>query len=322
MSSALSLLPDFSRRQALRTFALAAGAATLPRFLLGQAPPTATWPAGPTPPPINSSPLGERFSLVTGAGGNIAVLSGDDGTMLVDCGVPGAILGLIGAVAKLASAPTSLLINTHWHYDHTGGNEQLAKNGARIIAHENCRKRLSTDQFIEFMDMKAPAVPRIAWPAATFRTEMQLHVNGEDIRLTAVPPAHTDNDVIVQFSNANVLHLGDLYFNGFYPFIDYSSGGWVGGLVPAIKTALAMTDAKTCIIPGHGPMATPEDLKGYLLFLETVNDRLAKLKQQGNTVDEAVAAAPTKDFDEKLGKGFLGPEKFVRCTYAGLLKHG
>lgn len=316
---------SLSRREALRSIAFLAASTAAPSFLLAQSPkPSSTpAPAAATPaPPIASMPLSDRLSIITGAGGNIAVLTGDDATMLVDCGVPGAIVGLVGEVGKLSKTPASLVVNTHWHYDHTGGNEALAKNGARIIAQDNCRQRLSTDQFVEFLDMKVPASPRAALPVATFAREMKLFVNGEDLKLTAVPPAHTDNDVIVQFTNANVLHLGDLYFNGMYPFIDYSSGGWIGGLVPAIKNALTMTDAKTKIIPGHGPMATPEDLKSYLNFLETVNDRLAKLMQQGKTVEEAVAAAPTKDFDEKLGKAFLSPEKFVRCTYTGVLKHG
>lgn len=321
------LASTISRREALRSLTFLAASAAIPQVLLAQKAAPAPSPApsaapAATPPPIQSFGVGDRLSVVTGAGGNIAVLTGDDGTVLIDCGVPGAIVGVVGEVGRLAKAPPSVVVNTHWHYDHTGGNEALAKNGARIIAQENCRKRLSTDQFIEFMDMKSPAVPRIAWPVATFQKEMSLHLNGEDLRLTAVPPAHTDNDVIVQFSNANVLHLGDLYFNGFYPFIDYSSSGWIGGLVPAIKTAVAMTSSTTKIIPGHGPMATPDDLRSYLGFLETVSDRLIKMRQQGKTVDEAVAAAPTKDFDEKLGQGFLSPEKFVKCTYLGVLKHG
>jgi glyoxylase-like metal-dependent hydrolase (beta-lactamase superfamily II) len=314
---------SFSRREAIRSLALLAAGAAAPRFLFAQKPAASPAPSpSATPPPVASRNLADRLSLITGAGGNIAVLTGDDGTLLIDCGVPAAIMGLIGEVAKVAPTPASIVVNTHWHFDHTGGNEQLAKNGARIIAHDNCRKRLATDQYMEFMDRKVPASPHIALPVATFDREMQLHVNGEDLKLTAVPPAHTDNDIIIQFPNANVLHVGDLYFNGFYPFIDYSSGGWIGGMAAAIKTASGMVDAKTKIIPGHGPMAMPDDMKFYLTFLETMNDRLGKMKQQGKSVDEAIAAAPTKDFDEKLGGGFLKPDMFVKCTYTGLLKHG
>ena len=321
MPSAHSHFPSISRREALRSIAFLAASTAAPRFLLAQKAAPAPPPSAATPPPIASINLVDRLSVITGAGGNIAVLTGDDGTLLVDCGVPGAIVGVVGEVGKLAKTPASVVVNTHWHFDHTGGNEQLAKNGARIVAQDNCRKRLSTDQYMEFMDRKVPASPHIALPVATFSSEMQLHLNGEDLRLTAVPPAHTDNDVIVHFPNANVLHCGDLYFNGFYPFIDYSSGGWIGGMAAGIKAASAMTDAKTKIIPGHGPMASQDDLKVYLTFLETMNERLTKMKQQGKTIDEVIAAKPTKDYDDKLGGGFLKPDMFVRCTYTGLLKH-
>ena len=172
-------------------------------------------------------------------------------------------------------------MNTHWHYDHAGGNEVLAKAGAHITAHANCRKRLSTDQFLEAFDRKMPAAPASAWPRTTFTSETKLHLNGEEIRLVPVPPAHTDGDVIVRFEKADVIHGGDLFFNGSYPFIDYSSGGWLGGMVAAIKTLSEMTTPKSRIIPGHGPLATPDDLRGYLAFLETMLERFTKLKNEG-----------------------------------------
>jgi cyclase len=324
MPTTTSCFPSISRREALRSLAFLAVSAATPHLLLAQkaAPaPSPTAAPSATPPPIASLNLADRLSIITGAGGNIAVLTGDDGTLLVDCGVPAAIVGVVGEVGKLAKTPASVVINTHWHFDHTGGNEQLAKNGARIIAQENCRKRMSTDQVIEFMDIKIPASPRAAWPTVSFAKDIRLNVNGDELHLVGVPPAHTDNDVIVHFTNANVLHAGDLYFNGFYPFIDYSSGGWIGGMAAAVKTASTMVDAKTKIIPGHGPMAGQDDFKFYLGFLEAMNERLTKLKQEGKTVDEAIAAKPTKDFDEKLGSGFLKPDMFVKCTYTGLLKH-
>jgi cyclase len=325
MQPVASHYSSVSRREALRSLALLAASTAAPSFLLAQkaAPaPSPTAVPSATPPPISSMNLADRLSLITGAGGNIAVLTGDDGSLLIDCGVPAAIVGVVGEVGKLAKTPASVVVNTHWHFDHTGGNEQLAKNGARIVAQENCRKRLASDQVIETYDMKIPASPRAAWPTTTFASEIRLYINGEELHLIGVAPAHTDNDVIVHFPNINVLHAGDLFFNGFYPFIDYSSGGWIGGMTAATKSAVALTDAKTKIIPGHGPMATQDDLKAYLAFLETMNERLVKLKQQGKTVEEAIAAAPTKDYDEKLGKGFLKPDVFVKCAYTGLLKHG
>ena len=315
---------DITRREALRTLAFTLGAAGLPVSLgvLGSgaraATPSPT--ASPTPPPVISNSLGGKLSWVSGLGGNIAVLGGDDGVLAVDSGLAQRSDAMMAELAK--TGRVTHLVNTHWHYDHAGGNEVLAKGGAHVIAHENCRKRLSADQFNEPFNMKMPAMTPTAWPRATFTSETKLHLNGDDIRLVPVPPAHTDGDVIVHFEKADVIHCGDLYFNGGYPFIDYSSAGWLGGMVEAIRTASAMTTPKTRVIPGHGLLATPEDLRGYLAFLETMLERFTKLKNEGKTVDEVVALAPAKEFDEKLGKGFMKPEPFVRITYTGLLKHG
>jgi glyoxylase-like metal-dependent hydrolase (beta-lactamase superfamily II) len=267
-----------------------------------------------------SASLGDKFSLLTGAGGNIAVLGGDDGVLVIDSGLPNVATRTAAEIAK--SGRVATLVNTHWHYDHAGGNETLAQAGARIIAHDNCRKRLSTDQFIEALDRKMPAMSPTAWPRMTFTSQTTLHLNGDEIRLVPVPPAHTDGDVIVRFEKADVIHAGDLFFNGGYPFIDYSSGGWIGGMAAAIRTLSQMMSAKTRVIPGHGPLATPEDLRSYLAFLETMLERFTKLKNEGKTVDEVLAAAPAREFDEKLGKGFMKPDQFVRITYTGLLKHG
>ena len=308
----------FTRREALRTVALSLGAAALPAALTRAASPTRSASPSATPAPVISTSLGDKLNLISGLGGNIAVLAGDDGSLVVDSGLPNRVAQTEAEVSK--TGPLALLVNTHWHFDHTGANEALAKAGARIVAHENCRKRLSTDQYNEPFDRKLPAAPPAALPVMTFTTPTTLHLNGEEIRLVPVPPAHTDTDVIVHFQKADLIHTGDLYFNGGYPFIDYSSAGRLDGLVDAIRKVSAMAGAKTRIIPGHGPLATPEDLKGYLAFLETMLERFSKLKAEGKTVDEVVAAAPAKDFDEKLGKGFMKPEQFVRITYTGLLK--
>jgi len=314
----------FTRREALRTVALALGATALPGAFGFLSP--AAWAASPsssaTPsmPPLVSTSLGGKFSWISGLGGNIAVLGGDDGVLAIDSGLPNLVETTASEIAK--SGKVTQLVNTHWHYDHVGGNEALAKAGAHITAHANCRKRVSTDQYNEPFDRKMPAAPAAAWPRTTFISETTLYLNGETIGLVPVPPAHTDGDVIVRFEKADVIHAGDLYFNGSYPFIDYSSNGWLGGMVAAIKTLSAMTTSKTRIIPGHGPLATPEELRSYHAFLETMLDRLTKLKNEGKSVDEVVAAAPAKEFDEKLGGGFMKPEQFVRIAYTGLLKHG
>jgi cyclase len=267
---------------------------------------------------VVSTSVGDKLDLISGLGGNIAVLAGPDGAFVVDSGLADRVAKTQGELGK--AAPLALLVNTHWHFDHTGGNESIARAGARIIAHENCRQRLATDQYAEAFDRKIPASPPAALPVITIKDPTTLHLNREEIRLLPVPPAHTDGDVIVHFQNADVIHTGDLYFNGGYPFIDYSSRGVLGGLVTVIRDLAAIAGAKTRIIPGHGPLATRDDLKNYLAFLETMLERFGKLKAEGKSVDEVVAAAPTQDFDEKLGRGFLKPEQFVRITYTGMLR--
>ena len=316
MTTSSSAAPSLTRREACRTFTFAIGAAAFPSVLC-----RARLSAQTTqPPPITSIALVRNLSVITGAGGNIALLAGDDGSLVIDSGLADLATGTAAEIAK--AGPVALLVNTHWHFDHAGGNERLARAGARIVASENCRTRLATEQTLEaFGQRKFPPAPPIARPVVTFTHETALHLNGERTRLVPVAPAHTDGDVLVRFENANVVHMGDLYFNGFYPFIDYSSGGWIGGMVAAAKLALTLTDSATRIIPGHGPLATQEDLKGYLTFLETAHERLANLKAAGKTADEAVAAAPFKDFDAKLGGGFLKPEQFARTAYEGLLRH-
>ena len=309
--------PALTRRNILRTLALSVGAVSLPGWLVERS----LFAADPAAPPaFLSTPVGEGLTLITGAVCNILVLNGEDGGVVIDSGIPDAAAATASQIAQVAPK-LNLLVNTHWHFDHAGGNEKLARAGARIIAHENCRKRLSTEQYNEFFDRKMPPSPHEALPVMTFTDETQLHLNGEDFRLIPVPPAHTDGDVIVRLDKANVVHMGDLYFQGMFPFIDFSSGGWIGGMVEGVKRGLPLTDAKTTIIPGHGPLGTQEDLKTYLHFLETVFERFAKLKSAGKSVDEAVAAAPTKEFDEALGGSFFKPEQFVRFAYAGLLKH-
>ena len=319
----MSAIPPlhYSRRAVLRTLALTLGATALPALsprrssLLAATSPTPT----PTATPIASSSLGANMSLVTGAGGNIVRLGGDDGALVIDSGIPNAAANVLTELTK--EGPIALLVNTHWHFDHAGGNEALAKSGARIIATDNCRKRLATEQYVEAVKVRTPPSPAAALPLVTFSSETALHLNGDDIRLVPVAPAHTDGDVIVRFEKADVIHGGDLFFHGHYPFVDYSSGGWLGGMVDAVKRIAELAGPKTRIVPGHGRIATLEELRNHLSFLETMFERFSKFKAEGKTVEEVLAAAPTKEFDETLGKGFMKPEPFVRIAYTSLLKH-
>jgi cyclase len=313
----LSGTSALTRRGALRTLALSVGAVGLPGWLAGQRLSAADTAA---PPAFAATAIGEGLTLITGAVSNILVLNGEDGGLVIDSGIPDAAAATASQIVQVAPK-LSVLVNTHWHFDHVGGNERLARAGARIVAHENCRKRMASEQFNEFFDRKTPPSPAAALPIMTFTSETQLHLNGEDLRLVPVPPAHTDGDILVRLEKANVVHMGDVYFQGMYPYIDYSSGGWIGGMVEGVKRGLPLTDAKTKIIPGHGPVGTQEDLKSYLAILETIHERFAKLKAQGKSVEEAIAAAPTKEFDDKLGGGYFKAEQFIRFAYTGLLKH-
>ena len=213
------------------------------------------------------------------------------------------------------------VLNTHWHFDHPGGNEFFGQHGARIIAQDNVRTRMGQDQFIEAFGFTFPPSPAAALPALTFPETLTVHHGAETIRLQHVAPAHTDGDVLMHFAQANVLHTGDLFFNGFYPFIDYSSRGWIGGMVAAADQALAMCDGRTRIIPGHGPLAAPADLKAARDMLATVQGRVEALLDAGKNLDEIVAAALTRDLDERWGKGFFTGELFTRNATAGILRH-
>ena len=263
----------------------------------------------------------DNLSVISGDGGNIGLLTGADGALVVDTGFKAQSDALMRAIKDAAAAPVQMVVNTHWHADHTDGNEPLGRAGARILAHTNTRKRLSSDQVVEFLNMKSPASPKPALPVVVFDTEMTLFWNEEEIHLTHVPDAHTDTDIVLHFKNANVVHAGDLLFNGFYPFIDYSSKGWIGGMVKGADRILAMTDDRTKIIPGHGPMATRANVKEFRDMLATVQARVEKAIRAGKSADEVVAAKPTADLDAKWGKGFLDPDKFTRLVYLTITRH-
>lgn len=266
--------------------------------------------------------LAENISLLAGVGGNIAVLIGKEGTLQIDAGNPGTTPSVLKAIKELTDQPVSTLINTHWHGDHTGGNGDMAKAGSRIFAHDNVRKRLGSDQFMEAFNRKIPASPEIALPILTFETKMTLHHNGEELRLLYAPPAHTDGDILIHFAKANVLHTGDLFFNGMYPFIDSSTGGWIGGMVKAADLILSVADDKTKIIPGHGPLGNKKQFKEYRDMLAQVHERITPLVKSGKSPDEAVALKPLADLDEKWGKGFMKPEGFIKIVHGGIKKYG
>jgi glyoxylase-like metal-dependent hydrolase (beta-lactamase superfamily II) len=269
---------------------------------------------------ITVEKLSEGVYMLVGAGGNIGLSVGDDATFIVDDQFAPLTDKIVAAIGTVSKTPVKFVVNTHWHGDHTGGNENFGKAGAVIIAHDNVRKRLSTEQFTEAFNQTTPASPKAALPVVTFAESVTLHLNGDSVRVVHLPPAHTDGDAIIHFTKANVLHTGDLFFNGGYPFVDVSSGGHVNGIIDAADTVLAMGDDQTKIIPGHGPLADKAALKRFRDVVATVRDRVAALVKEGRSLDEVKAAQPSREFDAQWGGGFVKGEQFVELVYASLTR--
>lgn len=267
---------------------------------------------------LKTEKLQDRVYVITGSGGNVAVLDGPDGKVMVDSGFGTSEKQFRAALADIGSEPLRLLINTHWHFDHTDGNEWLHKAGATIVAHENTRLRLSTTQDIAAYHLHFDPSPAGALPQQTFLEQNKLYLNGEILALEHYRPAHTDSDIFVHFQHANVFHAGDIFFSGRYPMIDRSSGGSIAGMIAAADRTLSIVDTSTRIIPGHGSMTDRQGLHEYRDMLAEAQSRIAKLKQQGKTLDEVVAAKPTADLDAKWGKVGMAPDFFVTLVYTTL----
>jgi cyclase len=257
--------------------------------------------------------------MLTGAGGNIGVSAGKDGVLLIDASYAPLSEKIKAAIGTFSSKPISFVVTTHWHQDHTTGNENFAREGAIMVAHENVRKRIGSEQFVEFFNRKIPPMPESALPIITFSRDISFHLNEDDILIFHIAPAHTDGDAIIHFRRSGVIHTGDLYFNGLYPFIDLSAGGSVDGVITAIKQIIDLCDSNTKVIPGHGPLSDKAGLEAYLKMLVVIRDKIASEIKAGKTLDEVIASKPTRDFDPIWGKGFLKPEQFVRIVYGSLL---
>jgi glyoxylase-like metal-dependent hydrolase (beta-lactamase superfamily II) len=267
---------------------------------------------------IQTQKITDNVYMLLGEGGNVGVTVGADGVAIIDDQFDRMVPKIRAAVAMIADQPIRFVINTHWHGDHTGGNAALGRIGSVIVAHGNVRKRMSAEHVSGLTGRKTPPSPPEALPIVTFDQAVTLHLNGDQLEVTHVRNAHTDGDAIIRFRNANVLHMGDTFFNGLYPFIDTSSGGSISGLIAALDQVLPSIDESTRIIPGHGPLASKADLQAYRDMLATARDRIAKLVRAGKTQEEVLAAAPTKDFDAKWGGGFLKPDAWVGRMYVDL----
>ncbi len=265
---------------------------------------------------IKTSALREGIHMLTGAGGNMVASTGADGTFLIDDQYAPLSDKIRAALGKLSDKPLRFVVNTHWHGDHTGGNENLGTAGAVIVAHDNVRNRMSVGQLLR--GDKVPAAPGAALPVVTFASSLTLHLNGDDVRVQHVAHAHTDGDALVKFERVNVLHMGDVYFNGLYPFIDAESGGGIDGLLAAVDQGLALSDDATLVVPGHGPVSNRAELARYGAMLKGYRDRIAGLKAEGRTLAQVIAAKPTAATDELLGKAFIKPDELVRSIYETL----
>jgi len=270
---------------------------------------------------IQTDQVGNGLFMLTliGAGaGNIALSTGPDGSVLVDTQFAPLNAKILAAVRAAGGGDVKYVINTHWHGDHSGGNEPLGLAGAVIIAHDNVLTRMSTEQFMAAFNQRVPPSPAAALPVVTFPSRTTFHLNGNVVNVIHVENAHTDGDSIVHFTNANVIHTGDTYMKDVYPFIDVGSLGSIDGFIASSEAVLARSDASTKIIPGHGALANKADLQRFHDMLVKVRGNIKTLIDQGKTEDEVVAAKPTEEFDAAWGQGFMTPENFIRFAYQSL----
>jgi len=267
---------------------------------------------------IKVIPVATGVYMLEGGGGNIGISVGNDDVFMIDDQYAPLTPKIRAAIATVSPKPVRFLLNTHWHGDHTGGNENMAGAGAIIVAQDNTRKRMTKEQFIAAFNMKVPPSPAGALPIITFSESLSLYLNGDSVRAVHFRNAHTDGDVVVTFEKANVVHMGDTFFNGIYPLVDLSTGGSIDGIIAAVDKMLATTNANTRFIPGHGPLGNRADLVRYRDMTKTVRDRVARLVARRRTLAQVVATKPTADFDATWGKGFLQPDVFVAILYNDL----
>ncbi len=266
---------------------------------------------------ITVQPLRGNVHALIGSGGNIAVLTGPDGKVIIDSGYATSRAKITAALAEISPEPIKHLVNTHWHFDHTDGNDWMHSDGAAILAHENTRKHLSTTTRVEGWNYTFPPSPAGAIPGQVFDKDKTLHLNGTTIALAYYGPSHTDGDISAYFVGPDVFHTGDTWWNGHYPFIDYSTGGNIKGMINAAEANLARVTEHTIVIPGHGKIGGKPEMTEYRDMLVTIHDRVAALKKAGKSLEEAIAAKPTAAYDSKWATSFITGDVFTKYVYAG-----
>ena len=315
-----------TRRTLLRTAGTLAGGALASRFVPGSLAhalvqqaaqdPIAAQRAALAAAPIERVPLAPNLTMLAGPGGNVVVLSGPDGKVVVDGFVQNVWTGLKQVLDGMGNQRITTMIDTHWHFDHADNNANFRMAGAAVLAHANTTKRMSETH--ELLGMRFTPAPANMLPTRTFTQNEKLQANGEGMELGYIPPAHTDTDIYIRFQKANVLHLGDTFFNGMYPFIDAGTGGSINGMIAAADRSLKMADGATKIVPGHGPLGDRAALTRFRDMMADVRDRVQKLKTAGRTLEQVVAAKPSATHDGVWGGGFLMPDVFVTIVYSTL----
>ena len=296
-----------------RVLAAIAIAAAMPA---GAQQPTTTTPIPPRQPEIRVERIAPGVAVLFGRGGNIGVSWGADGTVLIDDQYAPATERVIAAARSLDPDPIRFVINTHWHGDHSGGNENLGRTGTVIVAHDNVRRRMTLEQLVRG-ERVAPS-PAGALPVITFSDNLTFHLNGDDIRAIHVEHAHTDGDSLIYWTRANVLHMGDVYFNGMLPFIDLDSGGSIDGAILAVERGLALATDGTVIIPGHGPLARRADLVRYRDMLRTLRDRVRAEIRRRRTLDQIKALRLVDPFG--LPDGFITRDSLIETIHRSLTR--
>ena len=269
--------------------------------------------------PLKNTSLGQNLYVFSGDGGDVTAIVDDSSTLLIDSGLASRITELSDAVYKVTMRPVTRLVNTHWHFDHTGGNTYLGSSGVTIIAQEHVKQQLSSVHDVPFVGMRDGNYPAQALPGVTYSSSMTLHQGSQVLTLENYGSAHTNGDSVIYFAPAHVVVVGDIFSNHFFPIIDIASGGSIDGMIHSLDQILAKTDGQTKIVPGHGPVATRADLQEYRDMLVQVRQRVKDLIAAGKTMNEVVTAAPTKDFDAQWGGGYVTPDVFTRMVFSSLV---
>jgi len=267
---------------------------------------------------IQAVPVTDQIYMIAGQGGNIGLFIGEDGTFLIDDQFAPLTEQILKAIKAVGGQHPKFLINTHYHGDHTGGNEKLGQGGTLIVSHDNVRERLISGSYIGAFKMSLPPTAKEGLPVITFSKNINFHLNGDTVIVTHVPHAHTDGDSFIYFQAANVIHAGDLFFNGFFPFIDVTHGGSLKGMIKGVDKVLRVADDQTKIISGHGPLGDKQQLASYREMLGIAYERLTKLKAEGKTAEEAAAAKPLADLETTWGNGLFKSDQWIKLIYSGV----